>query len=145
MTEGINTGLDSEEEKRSEPEDIAVEEITHRNGEMAPEKRAEHPSGRCGTTLAKHNGTGAQNREERLGRAQPKLSKVDENIKSNLKNNKHEENHTKAVTLSPPHANPPEFRDANTHSTSVRRDRDGALPPAPVAPPSPASSPSSSQ
>lgn len=85
MTEGINTGLDSEEEKRREPEDIAADEITHRNGEMAPEKRAEHPSGRCGTTLAKHNGTGAQNREERLRIAQPKLSKVDENINPSVK------------------------------------------------------------
>jgi len=38
VTDGINSGLDSVEEKSSELEDTAVDEIKHGNGEMAPKK-----------------------------------------------------------------------------------------------------------
>ena len=36
VTDGINNGLDSVEEKSSELEDTAIDEIKHGNGEMAP-------------------------------------------------------------------------------------------------------------
>lgn len=48
MTDRINSGLNTVAEKISEPEDIAIDEIKHRKGEMA--QKMNRASGWCGTT-----------------------------------------------------------------------------------------------